>query len=398
MKKTVTILFLCLVAFGTQAQYFRPDAFPPQEEPLAPKSLTMATTLDEMYQWNRYPTYGVYLEMMNHFVETYPNLCHLDTIGTSVNGRLILSLVIVGTATTDIVRPNFFYSSTIHGDELTGFYFMLRLCDTLLSSYGSSTDITNLLDRVNVYINPLANPDGTYLNDDNTVANSIRYNARMVDLNRNYPNPFGADPLDDIQPETQAMIDYANLHHFVMSANLHGGSEVMNYPWDSFTSSERPHEQSDWWKAVCQRFVDTCRLYNQRAYRSVNREGYIAGGDWYVIYNGRQDYFNYYHNTLELTMEVSNTKKLPTEQLSRYWNFQSHSLINYIKEVLNAPQPSHVEVAPCLPANFRVYPNPTRGKVTIETPEDIRTLDLTNQPSGLYFFRIEGQPVKILKL
>ena len=122
MKKTVTILFLCLVAFGTQAQHFRPDAFPPQEEPLTPKSLTMATTLDEMYQWNRYPTYGVYLEMMNHFVETYPDLCHLDTIGTSVNGRLILSLVIVGTATTDIVRPNFFYSSTIHGDPGFGIY------------------------------------------------------------------------------------------------------------------------------------------------------------------------------------------------------------------------------------------------------------------------------------
>lgn len=398
MKKTVILLCLCLVTLTARAQVLRPDAFPPQDETLDAKSLTMANTLEEMYQWNRYPTYDVYVEMMNHFAETYPALCHLDTIGTSVEGRLILSLVMTGTEENDLSRPEFFYTSTMHGDEITGFYFMLRLCDTLLSSYGTSAEITNLLNRVVVYINPLSNPDGTYRGGNHTVANSVRYNANWIDLNRNYPNPFGEEPLDSIQPENLAMMDYAARHHFVMSANLHGGSEVMNYPWDSFTSYERPHPQAEWWKAVSKRYVDTCRRYNSRIFTNVNSQGFIAGGDWYVIYNGRQDYFNYYHHTYELTMEVSTSKKLPTEQLQRYWNIQSHSLINYIKEVLNAPADQPEGIAPHVEADCRVYPNPTRGWVTVETPQGSRNINLSNRPAGVYIIPVEGHPVKITKL
>ena len=246
MKKTLLALLCCLVVVPAMAQKPRPDAFPPVDEDMAPKSLAMATTLNEMYQWNRYPTYDVYVEMMNHFVETYPDLCRLDTIGTSVNGRLILCLAITGSADNDLYRPEFFYSSTMHGDEITGFYFMLRLCDTLLSSYGTSPEITSLLDRTRIYINPNANPDGTYAGGNNSVSRSMRYNANYVDLNRNYPDPFGTDHLDTLQPENRAMIDYVSQHRFEVSANLHGGSEVMNYPWDSFTSRERPVENADW--------------------------------------------------------------------------------------------------------------------------------------------------------
>lgn len=397
MKKLLPVILFSLITLSAWPQSIRPDAFPPVEETLSPKSLSMATTLDEMYQWNRYPTYEVYVEMMNHFADTYPTLCRLDTLGTSVNGRLILALAITGSDENDLVRPPFYYTSTMHGDEITGFYFMLRLCDTLLSSYGLSRDITNLLNSVVVYINPLSNPDGTYRGGNNTVANAVRYNANSVDLNRNFPDPFGTNPLDSIQPENIAQINYAQQHHFRMSANLHGGSEVMNYPWDSFTSAERPHEHAEWWKQVSKRYVDTCRLSSRRIFSDVNSNGYIAGGDWYVIPNGRQDYFNYVHHTLELTMEVSSTKKLPSEQLIRYWNIQSRSLINYIKEVLSLPtDPINIPATPS--AQIHVYPNPTRGPLYIDTPEGTRYLDLSNKPAGIHILQIQGKPVKIIKL
>ena len=397
MKKTVILFCLCLVTLTARAQVFRPDAFPPQDETLDAKSLTMANTLEEMYQWNRYPTYDVYVEMMNHFAETYPALCHLDTIGTSVEGRLILSLVMTGTEENDLSRPEFFYTSTMHGDEITGFYFMLRLCDTLLSSYGTSAEITNLLNRMVVYINPLSNPDGTYRGGNHTVANSVRYNANWIDLNRNYPNPFGEEPLDSIQPENLAMMDYAARHHFVMSANLHGGSEVMNYPWDSFTSYERLNEHSEWWQAVSKRFVDTCRRVDNRRFRDVRPAGYVNGGDWYVISNGRQDYFNYYYNMREITMELSTVKKLATNLLDHYWKVESQSLINYIEEIHHLDDtvvgiPHHQEAA------YKAFPNPTRGKVTVVTPQGARCYDLGDRPAGVHIIRIGDMPVKIIKL
>jgi hypothetical protein len=107
----------------------------------------------------------------------------------------------------------------------------------------------------------------------------------------------------------------------------------MNFPWDSYTSYEMLNEHADWWKAVSKRFVDTCRLVDSQRFRSVNSNGYIVGGDWYVISNGRQDYFNYYHNMREITMELSTAKPLSTTRLDHYWKCQSHALINYIKEI-----------------------------------------------------------------
>ena len=209
MKKTLIALFL-LSAVAVMAQKPRPDAFPPVPDTLSPKAITMATTLEEMDTWDKYPTYEVYMAMMQRFVDSFPDLCHVDTIGTSVQGRLILSLAITGSDLNDMYRPEFFYSSTMHGDEVTGFYLMLRLCDTLLRSYGTSQEITSLLDRTRICINPLSNPDGTYRGGNNTVARAMRYNANYVDLNRNYPDPFGTDPLEPLQPENEAMINYVS--------------------------------------------------------------------------------------------------------------------------------------------------------------------------------------------
>lgn len=421
MKKTVLALFTLLVATTAMAQYKpRPDAFPPVEEP-EPKALTMATTVDQMANWDRYPTYSVYLEMMQGWANEFPNLCHIDTIGTSVNGRLILSIYIQPQTDDDLYRPEFFYSSTIHGDEITGYVMMLRLIDTLLHGYGSNPQYTNLINRTRISINPLANPDGTYRSGDNTVQGSVRYNANNVDLNRNYPNPFGgAKPA--IEQENQAMINYFDAHNFRLSANLHGGAEVMNYPWDSYTSLQNPHPQAAWWQEVCKRFVDTSRTYSPNHFNDVTSSGYTEGGDWYVITGGRQDYFNYYYNCLELTMEVSSTKKLSTTQLPTYWDFLQHSLVNYIEEILSLPGDQPDPPAPpvgIVPANATVLslsPNPTSGLVSLAAPtpcaaelfnlDGVRLLllpagttaiDLSSLPNGTYLLRCSNAVSKIVK-
>lgn len=399
----------------------RPDAFPPVPENNDAKAIQMATTIAEMADWDRYPTYGTYVAMMNRWVEQYPSICRLDTIGTSVNGRLILCMVIKGENAIEN-NPEFFYSSTMHGDEVTGYVMMLHLIDTLLSGYGSNQQYTDLIDSVDIYINPLSNPDGTYFRGDNTVSGSIRYNANFVDLNRNYPDPFGTAPLDSEQPENTAMIAYFTNHHFLLSANLHGGSEVMNYPWDSFTSSQRPHPNREWWMEVCKRFVDTCRMYSRSCFRDVNSEGYIAGGDWYVISNGRQDYVNYYHNCLEMTMEVSSVKTLSSDKLPSYWRFLQNSFVNYIKEILSItpddPVAIHDVDAQTMgnDCNLALYPNPAGDRVFLREPMPMesvlynaygaevlrlpahqKVLDISSLPTGLYILRCGINSTKFIK-
>ena len=418
MKKELMMVLLLAAAGSIWAQSgplkLRLDAFAPKEETVDAKAVTMASTVEEMASWDRYPTYETYVAMMQRWAQQYPDICTLDTIGTSVQGRLILAAHIEGNRTADLYRPQFFYSSTIHGDEVTGYVMMLRLIDTLLGSYGISQSLTNLVDETAIYINPLANPDGTYRRGNATVQGSVRYNANNVDLNRNYPDPFGTTKAA-LQQENEAMIDYFTAHNFKLSANLHGGSEVMNYPWDCFTSLQNPHPQAEWWQEVCQRFVDTCRFYDNYRFRDVTSSGVIAGGDWYVIHGGRQDYVNYYHNCLEVTMEISTVKTLSSDQLPAYWHFLAPSFINYIAEIHNLPDGVGISDLQPPTSDLQVYPNPATDRVTVVgTATDVvvsvydlggrclkesagPVVHLGDLPAGVYTLCSGGRSAKIIK-
>lgn len=396
MKKSLLLLFAGVLVQSLRAQApIRPDAFPPIPDTVSAKGVLMADSLSEMADWKHYPTYELYVQMMQKFAADYPQLCILDTIGYSVNNRLILCAYI--SSDTSSHRPQFFYSSTMHGDELAGFHFMLHLIDTLLESYNVSPALTDLINTTDIFINPLANPDGTYYGGNHTVFFSRRNNANDVDLNRNYPDPFSQPVKQILQPENSAMIDYVERHQFKLSANLHGGSEVMNYPWDSFNSYQRQHPNADWWIAVCQRFVDSCRTKEPSMFDDVCYSGVIAGGDWYVIRNGRQDYMNYYHDLLEVTMELSAIKKLSVAQLPVYWNAQAQSLINYIGEIHSLPTTSEIRSTTSCPS-ISVFPNPTNGRVSVIVNGRTTIMDLSGYRSGLHLFSVDGFPVRIIKL
>lgn len=402
VRQLLLVYCFLLFPFSAVAQLpIRPDAFPDVEVPMGEsKAILMASDSASMADWRHYPTYDYYVTMMQHYEQCYPSLCRLDTIGTSVNGRLILCLLMTGTEENGCNKPQFFYSATIHGDELVGFHMMLHLIDTMLRAYGTSPQITQLLNTTEVYVNPLANPDGTYYGNglwggDNTVAFSRRNNANNVDLNRNFPDPF-ASSAKSVEPENEAMIEYVSHHQFRLSANLHSGSEVLNYPWDSFSSIQRSHPYADWWTEVSRRFVDTCRQVSPLMFTSVIGSGYIAGGDWYTISGGRQDYMNEEQGVLEMTMELSNNKKVASDDLPFFWNALRQALINYIGEVHALPG-YESGLTPIAPTTWRVYPNPTRGVVTVETDCRKVLLNLSNRAAGVYSFFIDGRWFRVVK-
>ena len=390
MKRGLTLLLLLFVAVCAVGQLpLRPDAFPPVEETKLSKGLAMATSIGALRQWNAYPTYETYTAFMQQLAGRGGIGVRLDTIGFSCQGRAILALALGCEAERD--KPAVMFSGAIHGDELLPFHLLLHLADSL-------ADDNSLTDSICLVINPLANPDGTYHGGDNEVASAWRYNNNGVDLNRNFPDPWGAVALDTLQQENSAMIDYMTRHHFMLSASIHSGAEVLNYPWDSFLSSVHENEYAVWWREVCQRFVNSVWQRDERRFKSVTASGMTAGGDWYVIHNGRQDYVNYYLGTRELTIEVSVVKKLPVEQLQDYWHVIAPALIGFAREVTRPEFNETMRITTANSENYTAYPNPTHGPVIITSPQASKRYDLSAYPAGVYIINHCGTPVKIVKL
>ena len=281
--------------------------------------------------WDFYPTYTAYLSLMAQFQANYPALCQIDTIGVTTNGRLLLAAKISDNVLIDEGEPEFFYTSSMHGDETTGYVLMLHLMDYLLTNYGTDSRVTYMLNNTEIYINPLANPDGTYHGGNNTVNGATRYNANGVDLNRNYPDAEeGPHPDGEVwQPETEAFMNFAGLHNFVMSANFHGGAEVFNYPWDTWP---RLHPDNNWWVFTGRQYADTVHIHSSGGYMTDLDNGITNGYAWYEVHGGRQDYMNIFRHCREVTIELSATKLLPTTQLVAHWNYNYRSFLNYIDQ------------------------------------------------------------------
>ncbi len=122
------------------------------------------------------------------------------------------------------------------------------------------------------------------------------------------------------------MMAFASRHSFTLSANLHGGAELVNYPWDTWCSR---HPDDDWfvdisthWATSAQNdgpagYMDDCA--NPRCAPGVCRPGVTHGADWYAVSGGRQDYMTFFRGGRELTVEISATKLLPSDRLEDLW-------------------------------------------------------------------------------
>lgn len=305
-------------------------------EPHAAKGISMATTVAMMADWDRYPTYSVYDSMMHQYAEIYPDICSLSELSTLESGRRILALKISSQVSSTITdKPEILCSANIHGDECVGMATTLRLCDYLLNNYDNPT-VKRLIDSTEMWFIPLANPDGMYRDNDNTIGNATRYNANGKDLNRNFPdiNQGTITYNNNRQDETIALMEFYGAHHFSLALCLHAGDECFNYPWDTWSRS-RMSADDNWWQLVGDNYRDTAQFYGPSGYFRGPGNGLTYGASWYSISGGQQDYSNYFMHCREATIEISDTKTPSSENLYKYWNGNRNALLNFFGESLN---------------------------------------------------------------
>ena len=283
--------------------------------------------------WNSYPSYQEYVDMMQAFADSFPNICKLHHLGTLNSGREILVVQISDNVGQKENEPSFLYTSSMHGDELAGYILTLRLIDEILNGYGTDARLTNLVNEIDIWINPLANPDGAYAGGNQDVWGASRYNANWKDLNRNYPDPQDGQHPDGNtwQDETMIFMGLADTVDFTISANMHGGAEVCNYPWDTWSDLTA---DDSWWQYVSSGYADSCQANSGNGYFNYLNDGITNGWDWYEVDGGRQDYMNYFKCCRELTLELSDDKTPNPNDLPALWDANYPSLINYMEQSL----------------------------------------------------------------
>jgi hypothetical protein len=314
-KQLLVIFLFILPATGARAQFNEGD---------------MASSLQEAMTFTKYPTYAQYVEMMLAFASDYPGICTLDTFGTTPGGRLLLAVKISDNPGLEEAEAGFLYTSSMHGDELVGYPLMLRLIHYLLTAYGEDSRVRGLVDSLAIWINPLANPDGTYSGGDQTVTGATRMNASGSDLNRTFPNIGKGEPDDTTgrPPENRDMMVFLRQHRFSLSANLHAGAELVNYPWDW---KEERHPDDDWFRLISGEYTDEVHSVDPE-YMMMMDDGITNGYDWYEIGGSRQDYVTHYLGGREVTLELSFDPFLDSDSLESFWQKNIQSFLYYMTQ------------------------------------------------------------------
>lgn len=321
------------VAFDQKSGTYQFELYTrPQFEPLLKKMKLLLIKQPPLSskQFDDYLSSAQVAQKMRQLEKKYPNLIKIIEIGKSVKGQPLLFARL--TTQPNIKLPEFKYVANMHGDEIVGRELMLRFIEDLAKNASTDAQIAKLLGSAHLYIMPSMNPDGADARR--------RSNANGTDLNRDFPDFRTQDnqnTMQDREPETQAMMKFQASHSFKLSANFHGGSVVVNYPWDAQASSNHPLESL---------LIKMSKNYAKASQYIFNSEdckpgggipkcveGTVRGYDWYSVYKGMQDWSYYWHKDLQVTIELSDIKWPQYSEIDQYYTYNRPALLRYIEEM-----------------------------------------------------------------
>ncbi|XP_048843516.1 carboxypeptidase N catalytic chain [Brienomyrus brachyistius] len=313
----------------------------------------------------RHHHYEELVQVLNGVHNMCPYISRLYSIGHSAEGRHLYVIEFSGNpGMHEALEPEFKYVGNMHGNEVLGRELLIQLAQFLCEEYRAGNQrITQLIHDTRIHILPSMNPDGyevaaTQGPEFNGYLTG-RGNSRDVDLNRNFPDlnalmyyheknngrnhhfPLPDNWEEQVEPETLAVIKWMQNYNFVLSANLHGGAVVANYPFDKSreprirgrtTYSATPDDN------LFKKLAKTYSYAHSWMHRGWNcgdyfEEGITNGASWYSLSKGMQDFNYLYTNCFEITLELSCDKFPPASALQGEWLGNREALVSYVEQV-----------------------------------------------------------------
>ena len=281
-------------------------------------------TMESRNPMEDYHNYNELTAFMQEIADQYPDITRLESIGQSVQGRELWVMEISDNPGVNELEPEFKYVANMHGDETVGRELSLYLIEWLVDSYGNDPRATDLINNTDIFIMPTMNPDG--------FESGSRYNANGTDLNRDFPDQFSDTNNTTIgrEPETRAVMDWTWDHHFVLSANMHTGALVANYPYDGPNSgvySACPDD--DLFIHISLAYADAHPNMESGGFSN----GITNGAQWYAISGGMQDWNYIWEGDFDITLEQNEVKWPSSNQLAGLWEDHREPMLVYLEEV-----------------------------------------------------------------
>jgi hypothetical protein len=273
-----------------------PSWAPPRER--ATNSPTAADAGETYY--GGYHTVNAQYAHMDQVAQAHPDLATTFTYGQSwlkskgKGGYDLKGICITKKQAGDCAlnpnsaKPRFFLMAQIHAREITTGDVAYRWIDYLVNGYGSDSTVTALLNSTELWVVPIANPDGVDIvqqggnspnlqrkNADNSHGSNCGFGGQIgVDLNRNYNTHFGgastsSDPCSEVYkgPSADSEIENTALEGLFRNLwparrtgtgvtdpapadtkgimmTLHSDGSVVIFPWDYSSSVHTGNDAS----------------------------------------------------------------------------------------------------------------------------------------------------------
>ncbi|XP_070517045.1 carboxypeptidase B isoform X2 [Cardiocondyla obscurior] len=208
-----------------------------------PLSMQMQAELEgrngHRMEWSSYHRLDDILGYLDYLAETYPDVCSVQTIGKSVEGRLLKVLRISNGKTN---APAIWIDGGIHAREWISPAAVTYIIDYLVENSDSLT--------TDYYILPVVNPDGYEYSftSDRLWRKNRRAGSRCagIDLNRNFGYRWGGKGTSKnmchetypgsklfSEPETDAIRNFfeASSANFKAYVSFHSYGQYILYPW-----------------------------------------------------------------------------------------------------------------------------------------------------------------------
>jgi hypothetical protein len=290
----------------------------------------------------QFTSYEELVDQMEQAASDHPDILILDTLGYSVEGRMLLGAKISDNPNEEEDEPEFRLIGNHHGNEYMSVEIPLNMLHYLTDNYGSIPQITHLVDDLEIWIIPMMNPDGH--------ENGSRYNAHGVDLNRDYGYIWNYDsPGIFSQPETRVIREHGLNNNFSISLSYHTSGDIVNYVWN----------YKDFPVADSAFIVDISEEYG-----SYNGYWVVEGYNWYQTYGDCNDWSYGSRSDIDATIEVANSN------IPAVWNLNRDAILAMMERTFEGVRGTITDAATgeplegmvrCMELGLPVYADPILG-------------------------------------